>query len=243
MLHGTGGSAEFAADETPWAKLADEAGFLVAFADALPPDPTSAPSFLTNPKRWLDGSNFGSESEDVQFLMDAIAHLVAHHHADPTRVYLTGFSNGAAMAFRFTSERPGVVAAVAPVAGYCHVNPPAVTPPVPTLYVIGDSDLLLPLNGGPARIPWGNRVVQRRPIEESLAKWAAALGCEPNARLVSDTEARYDGPVEFTRLIVPGLGHHWPGGKGQFNPRIAGPITRTLDGCRRVWEFFARHYL
>ena len=243
MLHGTGGSAEFAADETPWAELAEEAGFLVAFPDALPVDPTSPPSFLSNPKRWHDGSPGTTGPDDVQFLSDAMAHLIAHHHADPARVYLTGFSNGASMAFRFAAERPDLLAAVAPVAGYCHVNPAKVIPPVPTLYVIGDADSLLPLAGGPVRLPWGNRVVARPPVEESLRKWAAALGCDPEPTPVSGTEARYAGPVEFTRVIVPGLGHHWPGGKGQFNPHIAGPVVRSLDGCRRVWGFFARHHL
>lgn len=247
VLHGTGGSAEFAADEIPWVKLAEERGFLVAFPDALPVDPTLPPSFLSNPKRWNDGSTrpgdpLHSAPDDVKFLQAVIDDAVEHGPVDPARVYLTGFSNGASMAFRFAAERPTELAAVAPVAGYCHGSPPPVVPPVPTLYLIGDSDLLIPLGGGAVRVPWGNRVVERPSVDSMLAKWAAALGCDATPVVVSAAdgveEVRYPGPVEFTRVVVKGLGHHWPGGKGQFNPRIAGPVATEFDGCRRVWEFF-----
>lgn len=249
MLHGTGGSAEFAAEETRWADLADEANFLVAFPDALPVDPTSPPSFLTNPKRWNDGSTrpgdpFHTEFDDVAFLQMVIDDALEHGPGDSQRVYLTGFSNGAAMAFRFAAERPEAIAAVAPLAGYCQVPPAAVVPPVPTLYIVGDEDRLIPLNGGPVRLPWGNRVAVRPTVDETLARWAKAIGCEPVPQLVSDTGGvrteRFAGPVEFTKVVVNGLGHHWPGGKAMFNPRIAGPPSDTLNGCRRVWEFFQK---
>lgn len=250
MLHGTGGSAEFAAEETGWSVIADELGFLVAFPDGRPVDPTSPPSFLTNPKRWNDASTnsddpFHSDADDVTFLREVIYDATEHGPADPTRVYLTGFSNGAAMAFRFAAECPTELAAVAPLAGYCHVSPAAVSPPVPTLYLVGDADKLIPLHGGPARLPWGNKVVDRPTVDGTLTKWAAALGCQPTPQLVADVEGvreeRYAGPVEFTRLTVAGLGHHWPGGKAMFNPRIAGPSSDRVHGCRRVWQFFARH--
>ena len=137
MLHGTGGSAEFAAEETRWAAFADAHNFLVAFPDALPVDPNSPPSFLTNPKRWNDGSTrpgdpFHTDVDDVTFIQAVIDDAIEHGPADPKRVYLTGFSNGAAMAFRFAAERPTEIAAVAPVAGYCHVSPPLLVPPVVT---------------------------------------------------------------------------------------------------------------
>jgi polyhydroxybutyrate depolymerase len=249
MLHGTGGSAEFAAEETRWAEFADEHDILVAFPDGLPLDPDRPPSFLSNPKRWNDGSTrpgdpFHSDPDDVTFLQEVIHDAVAHGPADPKRVYLTGFSNGASMAFRFAAERPHMLAAVAPLAGYCHITPAAVVPPVPTLYIVGDQDKLIPLYGGPVRIPWGNREVIRPTVDESLAKWAAGLGCATTPELVTEAdgvrEERFAGPVDFTKVVVGGLGHHWPGGKAMFNPRIAGPPSDVLNGCRRVWEFFDR---
>jgi len=250
MLHGTGGSAEFAAEETRWAEFADQHGLIVAFPDGLPVDPARPPSFLTNPKRWNDGSTrpgdpVHSDPDDVAFLDAVIAHAIEHGSADPHRVYLTGFSNGAAMAFRYAAERPGTLAAVAPLAGYCHVVSNPISPPVPTLYVIGDQDRLIPLNGGPVRVPWGNRTVDRPTVDATLVRWATVITCDSTPTVVSDTddvrEERFAGAVEFTKVVVTDLGHHWPGGKAMFNPRIAGPPSDRLNGCQRVWEFFQRH--
>ena len=265
MLHGTGGSAAFAADETGWAPYAAEQGFAVAFPDGLPVDPTSPPRFLTNPQRWNDGSSRPgdfphADTDDVTFLADLIGELAARCGVDPRRVYLTGFSNGAGMAFRFAAERGDLLAAVAPLAGYCHigerpglprptqtagVNPAARNVAVATLYIVGDTDLLIPLAGGTARLPWGNKVVSRPPVADTLAKWAGMIGCEPTPQVVSDAdgviESVYPGPVEFRAAVVAGLGHHWPGGKGQFNPRIGGPPSDRLDANARLWAFFERY--
>jgi polyhydroxybutyrate depolymerase len=249
MLHGTGGSAAFAADETGWANFADRERFLVAFPDGLPVKPTSPPSFLTNPQRWNDGSArptdgdpLHTDADDVSFL-DAVIDDAVSRGADRRRVYLCGFSNGAAMTFRYAAERGDRLAAIAPVAGYCHRPGPLVRA-VPTLYVVGDSDLLIPLGGGPVRVPWKRQPVVRPVLSDVLADWAEALGCEPTPRTVSAndgvTEMGYPGPVEFRAVVVEGLGHHWPGGKGQFNVRLAGPPSARLNGNERVWAFFSR---
>jgi polyhydroxybutyrate depolymerase len=166
---------------------------------------------------------------------------------DPRRVYLTGFSNGAAMAFRFAAERAELLAAVAPVAGYCRVPDPRPARPVPTLYVVGTADPLIPLRGGQVRLPWGGRLVRGVPVAETLEKWATALGCATTPEEVSDAggvlEEMYPGPVEFRAVYVEGLGHHWPGGKGQLNPRIGGQPSDRLNANELIWGFFKRHVL
>jgi polyhydroxybutyrate depolymerase len=252
MLHGTGGSAAFAADETRLAPFAAAAGFAVAFADGLPVDPAAPPRFLSNPQRWNDGSTtpdhpFHTDTDDVAYLDELIADVLARAAGDPTRVYLTGFSNGAGMAFRYAAERSDRLAAVAPVAGYCPPAVPAPARPVPTRFLLGDSDLLIPPAGGPARLPWGNRVVDRPPIRDTLTRWAAALGCGPEPPTVIGlseiAEERFSCPTgcEFSLVLVHGLGHHWPGGRGQFNPRLAGPASDRFDANADLWAFFRRH--
>jgi polyhydroxybutyrate depolymerase len=305
MLHGTGGSAAFAADETGWAAFAADRGFAVAFPDGLPVDPDAPPRFLSNPQRWNDGSSRPgdfphADTDDVTFLADLIGELTIRRGIDPHRVYLTGFSNGAGMAFRFAAERGDLLAAVAPLAGYCHIGGrprmmsstalftspregevdagsgataaggrsfPTTPHPssadaaadlplkgggeegslvaTPTLFIVGDADLLIPLAGGAARLPWGNKVVPRPPVADTLVKWAGMLGCDPTPRVVSNAdgivESVYPGSVEFRSVVVAGLGHHWPGGEGQFNPRIGGPPSDRLDANARLWAFFERH--
>jgi polyhydroxybutyrate depolymerase len=221
--------------------VAAREGFSLAIPEGLPPDPARPPKFLTNPQRWTEGP------EDVEFLTAVIADVLQQTNGDPRRVYLTGFSNGAAMAFRFAAERAELLAAIAPVAGYCWVPDPRPVRPVPTLYIIGTEDPLVPLRGGQVRLPWGGRLIHRPPVAETLQTWAAALECATVPEPVSSSdevrEEVYPGPVEFRAVYVEGLGHHWPGGKGLLNHRIGGKPSNSVNANELIWSFFSRHVL
>jgi polyhydroxybutyrate depolymerase len=244
FLTGTGGTAAWADRETGWSKLAAREGFALAVPEALPPDPGAPVSFLANPPRWNDGSPplFDStESDDVAFLTAVIDDAVNRFGVDPGRVFVTGFSNGAGMTFRFATERADRVAAIAPVAGHLWVREPRPARPVPTLYTIGTRDLLLPFHGGDVRLPWTNRLVRRPPVADTLERWAVAIGCSPIAVLQNEGTVRverYPGPVVFDAVTVDGLGHHWPGGRAQLNPRTAGPPSDAVNATEMIWEFF-----
>jgi polyhydroxybutyrate depolymerase len=221
MLHGAGGSADFAAEETGWSELADSAGFAVVYPEGLPVRRGKAPKFLTNPQEWNDGSGRG-QHDDVGFLTAMLDELTPR--IDRNRVYWTGFSNGAGMAFRFAAERADRVTALAPVAGHLWVRDVVPSRPVPTFYLVGDSDPLVPLEGGTARTPWG-RMESRPRVEETLHRWGRAIGQSP-------------GSERFPVLVIPGQGHHWPGGKGLLGERLGGPETRRVDATREIWRFF-----
>lgn len=249
FLHGAGGTAEWADGETGWSALAGREQFLLVLPEARPPHPDKPPKFLSNPQRWNDGSpgptGDPSAAGDVAFLAATVDDAVARTGADPRRVYVSGFSNGAGMAFRAAAELSDRVAAVAPVAGYWakSVAPPA--RPVPTLYLIGDVDPLVPLRGGDVRSPWMHRLIRRPPVADTLERWARAIGCEPVPLAESDADGvrveRHPGPVEFRTVVVEGLGHHWPGGKGQLNHRIAGPSSGRANATLEIWRFFQKH--
>jgi polyhydroxybutyrate depolymerase len=226
MLHGAGGSAEFAAEETGWSRLADSAGFAVVYPEGVPVKPHKAPKFLTNPQEWNDGSGRGRH-DDVGFLL-AILDLLADR-IDPNRVYVTGFSNGAGLAFRFAAEHADRMAAIAPVAGHCWVVDPKPSRPVPTFYLIGDSDPLVPLHGGTAWTPWG-RIEGRPTVADTLRRWGEAIGQPPGSDL-------------FPVRIIPGHGHHWRGGKALLGKRLGGPPATDVDATAEIWEFFQRHAL
>lgn len=242
FLHGTGGTAAWCDSETRLLAPALATGFALAFPDGLPVNPAKEPKFLTNPARWNDGSTrpgnpLHTDTDDVTFLAAVVEDLVARG-CDPQRVFVAGFSNGAGMAFRFAAERADLVAAVAPVAGYCWTDATPVRP-VPTLYIVGDADPLIPWAGGPVRLPWGGPAVARPSVPATLSKWAAANGCSPDPLAVGATEAVYPGPVPVLSVRVSGLGHHWPGGAGQLHPRIGGPASAAFDATARILGFFA----
>jgi polyhydroxybutyrate depolymerase len=224
MLHGAGGSADFAVAETGWSDLADRDGFAVVYPEGMAVRPDKPAKFLTNPQEWNDGSGHGRH-DDVGFLVAVLADLA--ELVDRDRVYLTGFSNGAGMAFRLAAERADLFVALAPVAGHCWVPDPKPARPVPTIYLVGDSDPLIPLDGGIVRTPWGTN--ENRPaVSETLSRWGQAIGSPP-------------GSEQFPVRIIPGHGHHWPGGRTLLGERLGGPAATGVDGTGEIWQFFRSH--
>lgn len=248
-LHGAGGTGEWAMRETGLSELAQRAGFFVAYPDALPPRLDRPAKFLTNPQQWNDGAGHGviglPTADDVGFLRAVLADLLQRYPIDRTRLYLTGFSNGAAMGFRLVCEMPGVFAAFAPVAGHCWLAEPQVVPAISTLYMIGEADPIIPLAGGPVRLPWGGPVRQRPPISRTLTRWASAIGATPTpAQQIQRDGVRVDwhpaqpGGAALTVWLIAGLGHHWPGGAGILGERLGGPTVSPVRASEAIWEFF-----
>jgi polyhydroxybutyrate depolymerase len=250
FLHGTGATAQWVDEETGWSAIAAREGFALVLPEALRPDLSRPPKFLTNPQRWNDGlpSRSGWPSaDDVAFLSSVVEDALDRTRADERRVYVSGFSNGAAMTFRLAIERADRIAAIAPVAGYCWVSDPRPTRAIPTLYIIGSLDPLVPLRGGEVRSPWQHRYVRREPVTHTLDRWAHAIGCRAPSQVESDdgklrTEI-YPGPVRFRVVTIDGLGHHWPGGRGGLNERIAGPTLAGIKGAELVLDFLSRYHV
>jgi polyhydroxybutyrate depolymerase len=247
FLHGTGGAIDWIESEVGLLAWGRSLGVTVAYPQGLPPDPAKAPGFLSNPYRWNDGSTrpgdpLHSTTDDVNVLDGLFDRLVTDFHADPARLYLIGFSNGAAMTFRFTAEGRTPLAGIAPIAGHCWVTPRLQTRPLRTIALLGDRDPLIPVAGGTVVLPWGQRVVERPPIRHSWGKWAIANGGDPHPIESTDGVCRtlqYPQPYgEFTAMIVPGLGHHWPGGAGQLNPRLGGPKESPIRANDVLAAFF-----
>jgi polyhydroxybutyrate depolymerase len=204
---------------------------------------------LTNPLRWNDGSagptGTSSTADDVKFLANVIVETSRRIPIDAQRIYFTGFSNGAGMVFRFAAEQSSRVAAIAPVAGYCWPPEPKLARPVPTLYMIGTADPLVPLRGGDVRSPWLHKFVRRPSGAATLERWALANGCGVVPHVESDDlkvrVERYPGAVAFRTMLIEGLGHHWPGGLGRLTERIGGKPSDTINATREIWRFFQRH--
>jgi polyhydroxybutyrate depolymerase len=223
LLHGSGGSGEWAVNEARWDDKAAAEGILLVAPDATRPKPDSPPRFYTNPAVWNDGSGRPPADgvagvDDVGFLRTVLEELPRRWPVDEERIYVTGFSNGAGMTFRLARDLAGRIAAIAAIAGY-DPGGPRPKRPVPTLFMIGTLDPLVPVDGGVVSTPWAESQ-HRPPIHEMLARWVADNG-EPAA-------------TEF----IEGLGHHWPGGRAELNRRIAGPPSNSIDATAAVWDFF-----
>lgn len=151
FFHGAGGTAQWSLSETGWGEKADREGFLAIFPDGTAADPTKPAGFLSNPQLWNDGSGRTPLArlgvDDVAFARTLVEDIKRRYVVDDRRVYVTGFSNGAGLTFTLAAKLSDVFAAVAPVASHCWLKDPHPGRALPTLYIVGTQDPLIPGRG------------------------------------------------------------------------------------------------
>lgn len=153
--------------------------------------------------------------DDRGFLDQVLGQVKSIPDVDPDRVYITGFSAGALMAYAVVCARPGVYSAMAPVGGsnLLRCKP---SEPIPLLHQHSDPDPVVPYNGG---LGLGQILssTELPSVPDTVADWAAANGCDPapTRRTADSGEERITwggceagAVVELVRL--PGVGHEWP---------------------------------
>ncbi len=234
-LHGGFGTGAFDERAYGWDRLADRDGFVVAYPDGIG-------------RAWNAGGCCGRPAregvDDVGFLTALIDHLVAQQRLDPDRVYVTGMSNGAAMAYRLACEAPGRLAAIGVVAGSLAADC-AHPRPVSVLAIHGLADRNVPFAGGVGakgvtRFAWAS-------VPDVLALWRRVDGCgaaQPQADgAVTITAAACAEGRAVTLITIAGAGHQWPGSV----PRPAAalldpdPPSPLLDATATLWAFFRTH--
>jgi polyhydroxybutyrate depolymerase len=221
--------------------IAEREGFVVAYPDGIG-------------HHWNDGRpELDGTADDVAFIAALIDELAATYSLDRARVYVTGISNGAIMAYRLACELPDRIAAIAPVAGDVPLADLARCRPhakVSVLAINGTDDPLVPFDGGIA-----GRGGQVMSAPDSVAVFARAAGCGPDRTSV-DVEDR--DPDDHTRsqrttytrcppsigeelITVENGGHTWPGA-AQYLPRVViGAASRDFSASEALWAFFAAH--
>jgi polyhydroxybutyrate depolymerase len=187
--------------------------------------------------------------DEVAFIDALLGDLARAYPVDARRVYATGMSNGAVMAYRLAAELSARIAAVAPVAGAvaAALGPPA--RPVPVLHFHGTLDEYVPFLGGK-----GPRSITGTPycsVEESIRTWVRWDGCDqtPSAEVLSrdGDELRvrrqtYGGGkdgAEVVLVVVEGGGHTWPGRKSPA--KVLGKSATNISANDLMWEFFQKH--
>lgn len=209
VLHGVGATGE-AMRGFGFEPLAAAAGVVLAYPDAVDGS-------------WNDGRPgvasvaHREQVDDVGFLLRLVEVTAAETGADPGRISVIGFSNGAMMASRLACEQAPRVRAVVLVAAAAGAHQPALcrpAAPVAVLVIASTTDPVVPFTGGVVS-PGGTRG-EAAPVEDVLAGWASVNGC--HGQLVT---AVPDAPVSTVRSTgcAPGApvvlhrvetgGHDW----------------------------------
>jgi polyhydroxybutyrate depolymerase len=249
MLHGFGGNSQNGLAQGKWIDKSEREGFLAVGLDGTLKHPAQRESLSNNPRSWNSGGLTGrgySNVNDVGFVNAAIDRVQADFLVDADRIYVTGFSNGAAMAFRVGVELSDLIAAIAPVSNSFLANGDRLKRPVSLLMIWGTADPLSPFEGGKVRR--AGQLTFRPSAEDSWKRWGQLLHCS----LVSQTFYDRNGVKgqKFTSCwmgadavlyTVDGMGHNWPGGRSFLPERIVGKKSNAIDATDLIWEFFVRH--
>ncbi|PYQ56351.1 MAG: polyhydroxybutyrate depolymerase [Acidobacteria bacterium] len=193
--------------------------------------------------------------DDVGFLHALVDRLVKDHDADRAHVYVTGVSNGGAMAIRLALQTPDFARAYAAVAA--SVPAPenlAITPkgePVSMLLMNGTADPFNPWDGGDVVLygVYGNRgpVLSARASIDYFLK-LDGLGGPPARTQFPDTDPDDGSTAERQRWTAPGkrnvtLIKIQGGGHGLPHPatqgmRLLGSSNRDFHAANEIWDFF-----
>ncbi len=242
VFHGAGGGGKLYLERNGWLAAAKAHGFAVIAPDGLPAWPRLEAGFLTNPRLWnagnLNAASPRARLDDAKFFDALLADAAWRFQIDTKRVFVTGHSNGAALSFLLAAKRREKIAAIAPVASLPYVDAAKLS--MPTLWIIGKKDPLVPYDGGESTLPWGKRTTPA--VEPALLKWARANGCAgETGRVVKNGVERRRYCGSFEAVIIDDQGHGWPGGTAAgLRENLIGPATKKFDATREIWEFFER---
>ncbi len=229
--HGYDNSAAAFAQYTNMGAEADKAGFILVF-----------PQGEDSPTTWNAGIGaYGptGDADDVQFTRDLISYMETNYCVDAHRIYVTGYSIGAGMAYRIACTLSNQIAALATVAGAFYHAPGGCNPsrPIPVLEIHGQEDMLAPYNGNPPRLMAAVLVF--------LNVWFAHDHCNTNVSKVIFQKGDVTGTewpdcadgtgVEHYRISDGG--HVWPGA----TPRPSlGFTTHVISANVVIWNFFSQ---
>jgi polyhydroxybutyrate depolymerase len=256
VLHGRGtnGEAMILVTRKGFDKLADKDKFITVYPNGI--------EFNWNDGRMDEEANDRAHREnidDVGFISALIDFMIKNYNTDPKRVYITGMSNGALMAYRLACELSDKIAAIAPVDGsiarlFLSECKPA--RPVSVLAINNVNDPMVPFEGGEI---YGHfhlvKLGKVLSVKESIMFWVNRDKCltlpaiteEPDKDPKDGTRVlrrAYTHGIEKTEVIVysiDGGGHTWPGGVQYLPEWIIGKTCMDIDADEVIWSFFKKH--
>lgn len=239
VFHGGLGNAERMPPLTGMNELAEEKGFIVVYPNGTGRDPEG------NRFTWNAGACCGIAQrrnvDDVGFTRAIIDQVSRQFRIDASRVYATGISNGAMMAYRLACDLSDQISAIAPVAGAMMIERCNPDRPIPVIHFHGLADQNAPFEGGFGARSIGG--ISHRSVPNTM-DWLRQLHqCQSQGRDARTGDAnieqfscRKGGPIVL--VTISGGGHTWPGGQ-RTDPRGRNEYSsRSISASREMWRFF-----
>ncbi len=242
-LHGGGGDMEHQASDANYGLISksESAGFVAVFPNGF--SKLASGKFATwNAGNCCAGAR-DQNVDDVGFVRKVISNVNRQLSIDRNRVYATGMSNGAMMAYRLACEMPETFAAIAAVAGTDNTRLCTPKAPVSILHIHAQNDDRVLFNGGAGR-KFGDpsQVTDFLSVPATVAKWVAQNHCKPTRQRTLTTPGAYceryapcQGNTQVQLCVTEAGGHSWPGGHKAHGDE---PISQAISANDVMWDFF-----
>ena len=230
ILHGNGSTGDDMANTTQFDITADSHAFIAVYPDGI--EKSWNGDFCCEPAPTLG-------VDDLAFLNALIPQLEHDYTVDKKRVFMTGFSSGAIMAYRYACQGAVPVRATAPVAGAMLLTETC-NPKQPTslLAINGTADGEVPYQGGHL-LPGASANDQIVPPAPSVAalwaqlnKCSAAVSTSTTGPVSVNRWSGCSGGVSVQLETVTGAGHTW-------YANGFGPADGAIDASTVIGNFFA----
>lgn len=242
-LHGGGGKASQMESDYLLTEKANRAKFAIVYPEGVQSDG------ILGVRTWNAGTccDYAVEKniDDVKFISVLIDDILKKYpKINPKKVYATGMSNGAMLAYRLACELSNKIAAIAPVAGTLATTQPCQpSRAVPILHIHSKLDAKVPFSGGTGIFGY-----YFPPVEDGLNTWIKNNGCPSTAKTVTNfanytltkwTNCGNNSSIEF--YFTNDGGHSWPGG---LHSRAAADEPSTaIIANDLIWDFFQKYTL
>lgn len=244
MLHGALGTGKQAEDSYGWDAKADAAHFIVAYPDGLN-------------RSWAVSNNCcgppaANHVDDVAFITQMVQAISDQLSIDKNRIYVSGISNGGALAYRLACNTD-VFAAIGPDSTDLLGDCPS-PKPISVIHIHGLADTTFPFMGGPGK---RNNTGQGKypsdtsgpAIPDLIATWRKVDSCPDPTTSTSGAVTTYIADCPNGRSVelvtIDGAGHQWPGGApekpaAELLVQLDPPST-ALNATDTIWDFFSKH--
>lgn len=244
VLHGGMGNAKYMEKTTGMNDIADTGQFIVVYPNGI----GGRFGFMKKRRTWNAGRCCGravkQNVDDVGFIEKMIEDIDSKFSIDTRRVYVTGMSNGAMMAYRLACEIPDKIAAIIPVAGTLAVENCDSAKDIPVLHIHGTEDKNVPITGGKGAGSIAR--VAHRSLPDTVKLIIRSRQClAPEESTLSGeiqvSSYRCSNGAPVVMFLIKGGEHVWPGGHGRRHKDSAG---RHFSASKEAWEFakqFSKH--
>ena len=229
-LHGHSSSAAAGFERgSMLSEKADSEGFIIAYPNGLhyPWDGDSL-------KLWNVGGQYEEwtgGTDDVGFIDQMIDLICQYYTIDASRIFVTGHSNGARMAYNLGYKLSKKIAAIAPHSGQMVYVPTKMNLPVPVLHLHALNDNVVDYNGC---IGCELNVL---PVDTILGDWASVFSCNTlpdtvftNSDYIIKKWKCSEGSPDVMLYLANRGEHNW------FTISNSGISANDV-----IWEFFETH--